>query len=75
MRVERLNTTLPKKDKQFIENYKKLHTNYKSDASVISHALNLLREIELKKQYSAANAEIDHDLDVLDTDGLTSEDW
>ncbi|AJC49568.1 hypothetical protein SD28_06125 [Allofrancisella guangzhouensis] len=59
----------------FISSYKKLHKNYKSDSSVISHALNLLKELELKEQYMDANAEIDHELDSLDFDSLTTEDW
>lgn len=71
----RLQTTLPEEDISFISSYKTLHKDYKSDSSVISYALNLLKEIELRKQYAAANSEIDHDLDVLDFDGLTSEDW
>lgn len=71
----RIQTTLPEEDVSFISNYKKLHKNYKSDSSVISHALNLLKELELKKQYMDANAEIDHELESFDFDGLTSEDW
>ena len=71
----RVQTTLPEDDVSFINNYKKLHKGYKSDSSVISYALNLLKELELKKQYMAANSEIDHELDALDFDGLTSEDW
>ena len=71
----RLQTTLPEEDMSFISSYKKLHKNYKSDSSVISYAINLLKELELKKQYMDANSEIDHELDSLDFDGLTSEDW
>ncbi len=71
----RLQTTLPEEDMSFISSYKKLHKNYKSDSSVISYAINLLKELELKKQYMDANSEIDYELDALDFDGLTTEDW
>jgi len=70
-----LQTTLPEEDMSFISSYKKLHKNYKSDSSVISYAINLLKELELKKQYMDANSEIDYELDALDFDGLTTEDW
>ena len=71
----RLQTTLPEEDMSFISSYKKLHKNYKSDSSVISYAINLLKELELKKQYMDANSEIDYELYALDFDGLTTEDW
>ena len=73
MATVRINTTIPEEEAHFIHAYKQAHKEIKSDSAVISKALRLLREQELKQQYLEANSEIDDDLENLDMDGLNDQ--
>lgn len=74
MHTEKLSVSLPVKLISFVEHYRTQHA-LKSRADVISEALELLHQNELKVAYREANQEIDSDWDVTLMDGLSNETW
>ena len=71
MNTERLTITIPKDLLRFVSQYQCTH-NIKSKSSIFSDALQLLKAEVLKKQYIAANAEIDEELECFNGDGISS---
>jgi len=74
MNTEKISISLPPSLIKFIEDYK-IESGFQSRSAVIESALKLLQAEYLESAYQQANAEIDPDWEIANSDGLKDETW
>ncbi len=74
MNTEKISISLAPSLIKFIEDYK-IESGFQSRSAVIESALKLLQAEYLSSAYQQANAEIDPDWEIANSDGLKDETW
>lgn len=74
MYVQKISISLSKHLYDFVGSYK-CEYHCKSRSEVISHALEILQQMQLEQCYQAANKEITDEFEITAFDGLEDEAW